>query len=129
MRRAKIIKLLQTQVVCDKLKNIKMPVKTAYRISKLQEAMKKEIEFYQEQYKKIVEEYAEKDEQGNYKVLNENNIKIQPDKIDEAASAINELQQLEAELPDISFSLADFDSIEITPEEMSGLVDFIKEEG
>ena len=68
-----------------------MPVKTAYRISKLQEAMKKEIEFYQEQYKKIVEEYAEKDEQGNYKVLNENNIKIQPDKIDEAASAINEL--------------------------------------
>lgn len=129
MRRLKIIKLLQTQAVCDKLKNIKMPVKTAYRISKLQEAMKKEIEFYQEQYKKIVEEYAEKDEQGNYKVLNENNIKIQPDKIDEAASAINELQQLEAELPDISFSLADFDNIEITPEEMSGLVDFIKEEG
>ena len=58
---------------------------------------------------------------------NQQNIKIQSDKVKEASSAFEELQNLEVELPDIYFTLDEFEKIEITPEDISGIIDFIKE--
>lgn len=122
-------KISQVKASCEKLKDIKMSIKTAYKLSKLSNLLDNEIAFYQEQYKKIIDLYAEKDENGNYKFVDENqqNIKIQSDKVKEASSAFEELQNLEVELPDIYFTLDEFEKIEITPEDISGIIDFIKE--
>ena len=122
-------KISQVKASCEKLKDIKMSIKTAYKLSKLSNLLDNEIAFYQEQYKKIIDLYAEKDKYGNYKFIDENqqNIKIQSDKVKEASSAFEELQNLEVELPDIYFTLDEFEKIEITPEDISGIIDFIKE--
>lgn len=126
----KIKNLILVKNSCDKIKNIKMPIKTAYKLSKLQRAIEEEMTFSQEEYKKIVDEYAERDETGNYKFLDEakSNIQIKANCFKEAEQKMNELQNLEIELPGISFSFSEFENIEITPEEMSGLMDFIQEE-
>ena len=99
-------KISQVKTSCEKLKDIKMSIKTAYKLSKLSNLLDNEIAFYQEQYKKIIDLYAERDENGNYKFIDENqqNIKIQSDKVKEASSAFEELQNLEVELPDIYFT-------------------------
>ena len=122
-------KISQVKASCEKLKDIKMSIKTAYKLSKLSNLLDNEIAFYQEQYKKIIDLYAEKDENGNYKFIDENqqNIKIQSDKVKEASSAFEELQNLEVELPDIYFTLDEFEKIEVTPEDIGGIIDFIKE--
>lgn len=122
-------KISQVKASCEQLKDIKMSIKTAYKLSKLSNLLDNEIAFYQEQYKKIIDLYAEKDENGNYKFIDENqrNIEIQSDKVKEASSAFEELQNLEVELPNIYFTLDEFEKIEITPEDISGIIDFIKE--
>lgn len=122
-------RISQIKASCERLKNIKMSIKTAYKLSKLSNLLDNEIAFYQEQYKKIIDLYAERDENGEYKFIDEaqQNIKIQSDKVKEASSAFEELQNLEVELPDIYFTLDEFEKIEITPEDISGIIDFIKE--
>ena len=80
--------------------------------------------------KKIVDEYAERDETGNYKFLDEakTNIQIKPNCIKEAEQKTIELQELEIELPKITFTLSEFENIELSPEDISGIIDFIEEE-
>lgn len=126
----KIKNLALIKASCDKIKNIKMPIKTAYKLSKLQKAIEEELSFSQGEYKKIVDEYAERDETGNYKFLDEakTNIQIKPNYIKEAEQKTIELQELEIELPKITFTLSEFENIELSPEDISGIIDFIEEE-
>lgn len=126
----KIKNLALIKASCDKIKNIKMPIKTAYKLSKLQKAIEEELSFSQGEYKKIVDEYAERDETGNYKFLDEakTNIQIKPNCIKEAEQKTIELQELEIELPKITFTLSEFEKIELSPEDISGIIDFIEEE-
>lgn len=126
----KIKNLALIKASCDKIKNIKMPIKTAYKLSKLQKAIEEELSFSQGEYKKIVDEYAERDETGNYKFLDEakTNIQIKPNCIKEAEQKTIELQELEIELPKITFALSEFENIELSPEDISGIIDFIEEE-
>ena len=107
-----------------------MPIKTAYKLSKLQKAIEEELSFSQGEYKKIVDEYAERDETGNYKFLDEakTNIQIKPNCIKEAEQKTIELQELEIEFPKITFTLSEFENIELSPEDISGIIDFIEEE-
>lgn len=126
----KIKNLALIKASCDKIKNIKMPIKTAYKLSKLQKAIEEELSFSQGEYKKIVDEYAERDETGNYKFLDEakTNIQIKSNCFKEAEQKMNELQNLEIELPKITFALSEFENIELSPEDISGIIDFIEEE-
>ena len=54
----KIKELALIKASCDKIKTIKMPIKTAYKLSKLQKVIEEELSFSQGEYKKIVDEYA-----------------------------------------------------------------------
>ena len=56
------------------------------------------------------------------------NIQIKPNCIKEAEQKTIELQELEIELPKITFTLSEFENIELSPEDISGIIDFIEEE-
>ena len=47
--------------------------------------------------------------------------------MDELTKKMNELDNLDVELPDTYFGLDDFGDIELTPEEMMVIVPFIKD--
>ena len=121
-------KILDFPVIFEKLKHQKLPFKTSYHLTLLAQEMEKHINYYQEQFRFILSEYGEKDEEGNYKTTEDGtNILLKKEKQEEAYSKIIELRALEVELPTINLNINDFGNVELTPEEMVILMPFIQE--
>ena len=104
-----------------------MPAKTAYKISKLISALKGDSSFYTERLTQIVDEYGQKDDNGEA-VISGNGYAIQKDKTDECAAAIKELRDIEATKPETKIYLSEFDGIELSPSDMAAIYDFIEED-
>ena len=106
--------------------SIKLPIKTAYKISRLSNAIDQEIAFYQTKFREIVEEHCQKDESGNYvPTADGRGFQIIPGKEAECNQAMIDLHSLEIELPDITFSIDEFDGMELTVNDLSGIMPFI----
>lgn len=104
-----------------------MPAKTAYKISKLCSALKDDADFYTERLSQIIEQYGEKDENGE-PVISGNGYKIQEDKRDECAAAIKELSGIEATTPDAKIYLSELDGVELSPDDIAAIYAFIEED-
>ena len=103
----------------EKVKSQPLPFKTSYRLTLLATEIEKHINFYQENFRKILTEYGQKDDgQG---------IKIIEGKIDECNAKVIELRDLDVELPDTKFSIDDFGDIALTPMEVYIIKPFIAE--
>lgn len=123
-----IQKILNFSVFYAAVKDQKLPLKTAYHLSKLANAIDSEIQFYHNKLQGIIAQYAEKDENGQPKLTDDGmNIKLCAGVEEECYSAINELQQLEVELPDIHFSIDDFANVELTPIEFGAVMPFVED--
>lgn len=108
------------------VKERKMSIKTAYKLTKLATAIEAEADFYREKLQSIIQEYGMKDDDGNFVPTEDGTgIKLIEGKEVECGQAMNELQTLEADLPDITFSAADFDGVEITLEEFGTIAPFV----
>ena len=106
--------------------SIKLPIKTAYKISRLSNAIDQEITFYQVKFREIVEEYCQRDENGNYvPTADGQGFQIISGKEAECNQAMIDLQSLEVELPDITFVIDEFDGMELTVNDLSGIMPFI----
>lgn len=111
----------------EKVKSQKLPFKTAYKIALLAKEIEKHTDFYQENFHNLLMEYSKKDENGNpIPTEDGQGILLVEETMDEAYAKLNELRELDVELPDTKFSPDDFDGIEISPEEMILLMPFIE---
>lgn len=110
------------------VKDKKMSLKTAYKLSKLIQKIETELTFYNTKFQEIVNAYGKKDENGNY-VLTEDGqgVQIIDGKMAECQKEINDLGNLEVEIEGISFTLEELESFEFTVEEMFNMMPFIKE--
>lgn len=119
---------LDIQGLMLRLKNEKIPLKTAYKFNKLLNVLEKELSFYQEKINEIISEYSQKDEDGN-PVLSEDKTSVQivKDKIEECQKKMEELSNIEFEINDISFTLDELENIDLTVLEVRSLMPLIKE--
>lgn len=117
----------QIEELCQKLANRVLPARIAYKFAKLLKTISIEAEFYRTQYSLYIEEYGERDENGNLIFTNDKSIKIIPSKLEECKNKFNELNQFEIELPTISFSLEELESLNITMNDILILDPFIEE--
>ena len=124
----RIQKILAMEEAIKNLKSKNLPIKTAYRLLKLAELVSKEAENYRNLFRQILDEYAEKKEDGSY-VLSEDgtNVIIQKDYIQDANQKVDELNKIDVEIP-YTFDIKDFDNIEISLEELAPLMDLIIDE-
>lgn len=124
----KIYEALNFQNLYQKLKNESLPIKLAYKLNKINLLIQNEIIFYEDSLKKIIEQYAQKDSNGNY-IQNETHdgIIIQQEYLEVCHKQINELQYLEFDIPNISFTLEEFDGLKMTPVELSCIFSLITE--
>ena len=124
----RIQKILAMEEAIKNLKSKNLPIKTAYRLLKLAELVSKEAENYRNLFRQILDEYAEKKEDGSY-VLSEDgaNVIIQKDHIQDANQKVDELNKIDIEIP-YTFDIKDFDNIEISLEELAPLMDLIVDE-
>jgi hypothetical protein len=72
-------------------------------------------------------EYSKQDEDGMpIPTEDGQGVLLKEETMQEAYTKLNELRELDVELPDTKFSPDDFDNIEISPEEMIIIMPFIE---
>lgn len=112
----------------EKIKSLKLPFKTSYRLALLALEVEKHINYYQEQFRSLLNEYGKKDDNGNLVPTDDGQgIRLVEETMEEVYTKISELRNLEVELNGYSFTADDFDGIELSPEEMVVILPFIKE--
>lgn len=126
----KMFEILELEGLLQKIIQKELPIRTLYKVDKLIKLVGKEKDFYQTQFQALVDTYAERDENGNY-LYTDNSaeaVKIIPDKIAECQSKMNELVNIEiTDVPDISFTFEELDSLTLSYAEARPLMNFIKE--
>ena len=111
----------------SKVKSQKLPFKTSYRLTLLTTEIEKHINYYQEQFRNLLMEYSQKDDEGNPMPTSDGQgVLLKEETMNEAYAKLNELRDLDVELPDTKFSPDDFDGIELSPEEMIVIMPFIE---
>ena len=105
-----------------------LPIKTVYKLSKFFDTIKQDADFYREKLAEILNEYAQRDEENNVIVTdNGKSIKIKENLISECEEKLQELADIEAEEPQIKFSLEELpDGMSV--QELNLLMPFIVEE-
>lgn len=105
----------------------KMPIKTTYKLAKLKKALESEVEIYQTELTKIIQEYAQKDADGNYIYTEDKkSIKIIPGSEKECNLKLLELQNLEIHIEDIKFDISEFEELELSLNDINFLMPFIQ---
>ena len=123
----KMYEILDFSKVYNSIKDEKMSIKTAYKLNKLIKKIEEENNFYNIKFHEIIEQYAEKNDQGEYQYIDENSIKIKEGKEQECYKKISELQNLEIEIPNITFSIEELGDINLTIDTVNMLMPFIEE--
>ena len=104
-----------------------LPLKGAYKINKIKKAVEKESEFYREKFQEIVDQYAQKDENGEVVFSDDGNqIMIKEGMVEECNKTLEDLQGLEIEIDNYGLTLDDLgEDAECTPEELEALMPFM----
>lgn len=113
--------------VYGQVKDQKMPLRLAYKFSKLATRMDEEVQFYRSKFQEIVDRFIEKDEEGKPVVIdNGAALKIIAGKEQECNQAMVELQGLEIDLEQ-PFTIEELENLELTPAQMQVLLPFVKD--
>lgn len=119
--------VLQIEELCNKFSNRVISARTAYKFAKLTKVVSEEANFYREQYILYLNEFGEKNENGNFSMDDKGNIKIIFGSEQKCKEKFEELNRFEVELPDIKFTLDELENLEMTAKDMLILDLFIEE--
>ena len=123
----KMYEVLELQNLYNSIANIKLPLKTTYKFTRLMKRAEEEISFYQEKFREIVEEYGVK-ENGEYKLTPDGqSIVIIAGKEVECNQKLAELRNLEVMIEGITFSIDELEGIDLSIQELSCLMSLIED--
>ena len=123
----KMFEVLELQNLYNSIANIKLPLKTTYKFTRLMKRAEEELTFYQEKFREIVEEYGVK-ENGQYKLTPDGqSIAIIPGKEVECNTKLAELRDLDVLIDGIKFSIEELDGIDVSISELSCLMSLIED--
>lgn len=125
----KIVNIINVVKIFEQFMSIKISPKLAYKVMKITKAFQEDKNFYWEKYNELAQFYGEKDNFGKV-IIDQSSgvIKIMPDKIEEANQKLQELNNIEVEIPDIKFTLDELSELQLSVEEIYYLDPFIVEE-
>lgn len=123
----KMYEVLELQNLYNSIANIKLPLKTTYKFTRLMKRAEEELAFYQEKFREIVEEYGVK-ENGQYKLTPDGqSIEIIPGKEVECNTKLAELRNLDVLIDGIKFSIEELEGIDVSISELSCLMSLIED--
>ena len=124
----KMYQIIPFENLYTRIKSCVLPIKISYKFSKLARAIEQEKIFYQSKVQEIIEEYGERDENGELKLTDDKTaFLIKEDKVLECQQKMNELSELEIDIEEIKFSIDDLEGLTLSPQEMDILIPFITE--
>ena len=108
--------------------NDKLPVFIAYKLMKLLKGLEEDVNFYRTKMSEIIDEYAEKDPNGQALQSHNGGVIIQNGKVDECNAKIKELEEMPVEdNGDIKFALDELAPINFSINEMLSLECYIEQ--
>lgn len=124
----KMYEIIDFTNLYEKIKDDKMPLKTAYKFSRLMRYLEKEIGFYQAEFAKVLQTYGKKDNEGNLAISQDGeSIEILPGKEVECNTKILELRNLDVTVEGFEFTLEELENLSLTLNEVSCMLSLIKE--
>ena len=128
-----MVKVTMEQIIdfrnnVDFFSDANLPLKGAYKINKIKQAVSKEADFYADKFQEIVDTYAKKDENGELVFSeDENQILIQDGKVEECNKALEDLQSLEVVIDTYNLTIDDLgENIQCTPEQLEAIMPFFE---
>lgn len=123
-----VIHALAFKELYEEIKNKTLPIKTAYKFSKIIRVIDNELIFFQDRMKQLMEKYGKKDENGQFILTNDQKgIQIQEDKISACKEETQELYNLAIDVRVDKFKLEELISLEVTAQDMQILSVFIED--
>lgn len=108
--------------------NDKLPVFIEYKLMKLLKGLEEDVNFYRTKMSEIIDEYAEKDPNGQALQSQNGGVIIQNGKVDECNAKIKELEEMPVEdNGDIKFALDELAPINFSINEMLSLECYIEQ--
>lgn len=127
--KVKIFQIKQFMDIYEKIKDTTLPIKVGYKLAKIAAECQKEMDIYQSQLNKIIQEYGARDENDQLiQTDNGTGIKIKEDKIQECQDKLNELSTLEVEINETPISIESLDNLKLSLNEIGGMASFLSEE-
>ena len=124
----KMQQIIEFQKFYNNVKNIKLPLKTAYKLNKLFIQANEELSFYQQKFVEIINNFGKRDENGELVYSSDKtSIEIEEARRDECFQKIEELQNLEVDINGIDFTIEELEGFNLTISEVECLMPFIKE--
>lgn len=124
----KLFEALDFQSFYQKVKNQSLNIRLAYKLNKLNNRLTEEIEFYNAELQRALATYAQVDDEGNFiPNVEGTGFLIKNGMVMECHQKINELQNLEIEDLNITFTLDELENLTITPAELSCIESLIIE--
>lgn len=121
----KITQVLNYTTFYNAVKSQKMPIKLAYRLSKIAQAVEQEQKFYQDRVRSLLDVYAEKDENGTPITNEDGGIKLKQEYRQECLAQFGELESLDVDIKFEPIKIDELESLELTPEQIQSVMPFL----
>lgn len=95
-----------------------LPVKVSYALAKNIAKIEKELEIYNSERQKLLDKYCVKAENGENKVYENNELKIQEEYLKDWNQDIKELQNIELEIDIHKFKIDELNGYNMAPSEL-----------
>lgn len=125
----KLVNTIEYLNIRDTLINKKLPIKTSYKFSRFFNQLENEAKFFNETLQKIVDEYGQRDENGEFILTSDKQgVKIKEDKLEECMGKIDELSNVEVHLEyEPVFSLDELEGLDLEMKYINLLMPYISE--
>lgn len=122
----KIINIINSKEIFSPYFREKLSPSLSYKIYKFCKFAEQEEEFYNQKMGEIIEEYAERDENGSVVNIN-GQIKLADETALEAKQKVADLRSIDVDVPNIKFALDELSEIKLSVADIAALDDFIEE--
>lgn len=108
----------------------KLPLSCTYKLAKINSIIEKDLEFYKDELRKIIAECAQRDDDGNLKMTEDQmQVLLDPDKTNECLDSIKTLEDMEIDIECEKY-LLDINEFgtekQISMEQLNALIPFFK---
>lgn len=117
--------LTKLNQIFSKIEDIRFNIETQYKLLKIKKTIIEENEIYIKQLQSL-KEYCLTDEAGKLIQNDKGGYAIDPNKVEECNSLINEINAFQIQVPDLYFSLEELKPLNLTFQELEALDPFIK---
>ena len=123
----KLNTLLNNMNVLRELADRPVKGRTAYQLGKIIKAADEELEMFNDTRAKLLDEFAKKDENGEYILDSNNSYTFDGDNMKEFMNALNQVLNLDISINAGKVKLDDLEDLDFTPAQMVQLEAFIEE--